>query len=1052
MKKFLSLVIAVSVICSALPAYAYSQSDYHSKASELRTLINQCKELGINTQYEEIDANIIDTYADRIATFEDAGISSSITNYQLSELNSLYTNAKANLQGYLNETKQAPQEVYSYVTGDNYELDGKSLKAVNGAPYYSIGFGHFGNWLYPNMAEFKSYGYDNVQAIVGLSGAIGADRVVDSWDTSISGNADVYFDADPGEGHSNGTSINIINDSPAASNVYGRMFQRLAVKPNTNYILSFYAKGTADSNGLTYNVNGGYSGYTAVSGLKENEWKKITAGFKTGPNEFFKDFTFLFQNVCDVYIDDINIHKSGDSRNIVKNGGFDGDGYDDFDIIFENNGTVNSLLRTLYAAEQNNIHAEVLLQLQQEMPTVITSKYPSLQVDGRYNVDANISKQVEQAYIETILDLISDYNSVTSIILVNEPNYNTSKFTDQYNDAFKAYSPTYGASGMPTTFEATQRFYDWKNFNDSVFVDWYERTVEIIKNRMPDMPVSLKAQPDFEAYDRYSSSLNCDIRWEHMGRGANMELIDEFSDFHGNDASASFEEYAYLKGVALKWYDYLNSISNKPIYNSENHITKNTDEYSANINKFVTNNIWQSAIHGLDMSSIWTWNPENTDSNSSTYGHLAMRPSAISDVAKTNLDLNRVASKVALIANAQPDVAILRSDASRIYTSNYIHTLTRAYEAALESGHKVGFVTKNNIADKLSSYSTLIIPNATNVEENIINAIYTFDGRVIILGDNSLLKNQYDTTYTGSALTKINAIKNRATKLSVTANGTYQISAPTIASIASTLIADRAVTVTNSNGTATSDVEWQYVPYSNGYLINVNNYSTTDTKNVQVKISGNKVSHLVSVLDGTDAEGNLSLGAMTGGLYYASNTDSEVEADSWSEVVRMPQLLDTNDITVLNGTRNGNVNTLTWRAQSYGKYNVYEVKADGSLEFIASTYDETFEDTATGAKTYVVKGVTSTGESNGKAITLGFNMSGITDNVVNSEGSSTFSVDYENTNAFAVAVTFVITAENADDSFAGAAIVEKIIPAGGDISYSKEFKTIGTGSLTVTKK
>ena len=45
-----------------------------------------------------------------------------------------------------------------------------------------------------------------------------------------------------------------------------------------------------------------------------------------------------------------------------------------------------------------------------------------------------------------------------------------------------------------------------------------------------------------------------------------------------------------------------------------------------------------------------------------------------------------------------------------------------------------------------------------------------------------------------------------------------------------------------------------------------------------------------------------------------------------------------------------------------------------------------------------------------------------------------------------------MTSKNQDNSFAGAAIVEQIIPAGKTMTYDKTFNMIGTGSITVTKK
>jgi hypothetical protein len=192
MKKIISAIIAASMLCSAMPAFAYEQADYHAKADELKTLITACQELGINTQYEEIDANIIEVYADRIANFENNSLSSQIVKKQLADLDSLYTKAKENLEAYKNGTKEAPEKAYTFETGDNYRISGASLKNKKGDPYFSAGFGHFGLTEY--MQELSSYGYDNVQIVTGMGDIVTADRAVDSWDTTISGGANVTFE------------------------------------------------------------------------------------------------------------------------------------------------------------------------------------------------------------------------------------------------------------------------------------------------------------------------------------------------------------------------------------------------------------------------------------------------------------------------------------------------------------------------------------------------------------------------------------------------------------------------------------------------------------------------------------------------------------------------------------------------------------------------------------------------------------------------------------------------------------------------------------------
>ena len=301
-KKILTTIISISMLCSALPAYAYTPADYHTKVAELRTLIKECNDLGINTQYEEIDANVIEVYADRIAKFQNDGLSSTIANFQLTELDTLYTGAKANLEAYKKGTKKAPNIASTYETGDGYSINGASLENIYGEPYFSAGFGHF--VMSGHVAELNRYGFDNIQAVVAISDIVTGDRKIDSWDTARSGDANVTFDMVSDNGYSNNTSMHIVNNSATAANVYGSAFQRVPVKPETQYEMSFYVKGEKAKYATMYTVddwsNKQWLGYGKTS---YDTWTKETYTFTTGANEYFKNIRFFFEDICDIYID-----------------------------------------------------------------------------------------------------------------------------------------------------------------------------------------------------------------------------------------------------------------------------------------------------------------------------------------------------------------------------------------------------------------------------------------------------------------------------------------------------------------------------------------------------------------------------------------------------------------------------------------------------------------------------------------------------------------------------------------------------------------------------
>lgn len=1040
MKKIISAIIAVAITCSAVPVYAYSSSDYLAKATELRTLIEECKGLGINTQYEEIDANIIEVYAERIASFE-SGVASGISAKQEADLNSLYSNAKANLEAYKAGTKKSPAVVNTYETGDGFSISGASLENIYGDPYFSAGFGHFN--MSEHIAELNKYGFDNVQVVVGLGDIVTGDRLIDSWDTVKNGNANVTYEMVSNNGRSNNTSLHVVNSSAKASNVYGTTFQRVPVKPETKYELSFYVKGTKNKTATMYSVddfdNKQWLGYGTDS---YDTWTKETYTFTTGANEYFKEVKFFYEDICDLYYDDITIREVGSNTNLVTNGGFDGDGSDDFDIFYNTNSSFFGALEALYVGEKNDTHVEVLLQLQQNMPTIITDKYPEIKT-SRYNIDHAVAQKVEKAYIEGVLAHISDYDSLGSIIVANEPNYNSFLY-DGYGTKFANYleqkygnistlNSAYGKSysnfskvGMPTAFEASARFYDWKKFNEEIFSNWYAKTVNIIKTCIPDIPVSLKVQPEFAINDSEST------RAEHMIRGLDLERLGELSDFQGNDSYGYYDNGTIR--TTMLWYDYLNSISDKPIYDSEKHITENdvnsSNSYD-NITTFTKQSTWQSMIHGLDMFSIWQWENEAETS------HMALRPKALAEVAKTSLDANRLAAEVTAFANAKPTVAILHDDASRIYNNLYLGSVTLAYKAATEAGHKVGFVTPNNIGKKLSEYSTLVIPYATNVEASVINAIAGFSGKIIMLDSDSLKKNEYNQSYSGDMSTKVNQIKNKATVHEVSKSWTdsYKISSPSVSTVRSSLTTNSGIAVSSYD-----DLEWQAVPYKNGHLVNISNYSTTYQRTVTITLNGSAPGYITSAIDNSDVT-TITLPKMTSGLYYVRNVNDEL--------VEEEEIVD-NEILRLDATRSGTTNTLTWKAKTIGGYKIYSVTPEGELEFIASTKTESYTDTSDGAKTYAVKCVVEGGESEGKKITCGFDVSSAITVNTTKVPSNKISINYTNNETHCVAATITATSYNDDGTFGSAAVIEVLIPAGKSFDYKKNL--VGCGDIVITKK
>jgi len=876
MKK-LPILLAAAMLSSTVSCFAYE-----SKADELYSLIDRCKAKGINTQYEEIDANIIKDYAEKIPLFESKGLDSSVTEFQKTELDRLYEGAKENLTSYLNG-ERAPKTVYDYKTGDGFSINGASMLNKNGIPYYSTGFGHFN--MTGELDNLQSYGYDNIQFEIGVSSIVSGDGKIDNWSVYNNG---VTSEAEVVDG-----ALHITNDrQTAVSNEYTSVTQLIAVRPNTQYEIGCRIKGTSSGNFYTEGWNHAWKYFSTSA----DKWTDNVHTITTGSDEHIFELMFIISQACDLYIDDVYVREVGSTKNLVKNADFSGDGHDRFDIRNSNNSNHYYMRKLLYEAESTNNQVCVLLS-PHYFPENFKSSYPELYASNGmgYVIDHELAREVVEAYIRDVMVMLEDYPAVSSICLSNEPSYNTALSNGYYDQAFRDYliekhgtisnlNKTYNLSDgwlggmigktsydsfddieMPTEVASSGLFYDWKMFNDKVFADWHAWMAGIVKE-YTDIPVHVKTLQYFYSTDH-------DSMRDAMQRGTDIELFNEFSDFAGNDCGTYLDSEGGAPMITMtKWYDFLDSTTDKAIYNSEDHITMDGSTlFNEDMKKHTSSALWQGAVHGRDMSTIWTWG-YTTDKSSLQYGHLGLRPESVSSVSKASLDLNRLSYEVSAIANRTPDVAILFSNASRVHEKYHVNAIDVAYKAAMYAGKKVGFVTDRNIAEKLGQYETLIIPVAEYVPDAVYNAIVDFKangGKLVIIGANSLLYNEYGTKRDNSAA------KQDVSVISSTVKDKNKISSPTIETLRDMFVEDSIIKVVDANtGELAEGIEWQYAPYKGGYIVNIYNYG--DAKNLQVLENGELCYDYKELISNTNVTDTVSLGYMERNLMLITDvTENE---------------------------------------------------------------------------------------------------------------------------------------------------------------------------------
>ena len=255
-----------------------------------------------------------------------------------------------------------------------------------------------------------------------------------------------------------------------------------------------------------------------------------------------------------------------------------------------------------------------------------------------------------------------------------------------------------------------------------------------------------------------------------------------------------------------------------------------------------------------------------------------------------------------------------------------------------------------------------------------------------------------------------------------------------------------------SGSSLCDNLEWQYVPYQNGYLVSINNFDTSSSRTVTVKLNGTAFSKVTSLNDMQDIASNITLPKMTGGLYYVRNTNDEISDNEYGSSASQEITVETNRIISLTASRSGRVNSLSWTsAEGEGPYNIYSVNADGSQSFITSTQSHSYEEMSDSAKTYSVECVTVNGEEGGKFATAGVDLDDMADiSSTCTAGKTDISFSLINDRPYSVAYTFTATSYNEDTSFNGAAIMEQLVPSGETASFAQSFDTVGTGTVVVT--
>lgn len=523
---------------------------------------------------------------------------------------------------------------------------------------------------------------------------------------------------------------------------------------------------------------------------------------------------------------------------------------------------LSEIKEALENAEKNNIAVNVLLGVHYFVD-FYKDKYPEMYAKN-FNMECNVwhpkAKQIYEDFIRYTMSNIKDYKSLKTICLTNESNFNTLKFRDFYTPYWHQYLEKFYNGDINTlnsnydtsytSFEEvelpehptdkTAKGYDWALFNGEVLKSWHQWMADIIHEYMPNLPINNKNMHYAETAWFQSN--------DTLYGGMDFEMASTFSEINGCDAN---KNYTSTNGVAkiISWYDYLTSIKDAPIDNSEDHMLPDGSlDFSENNAKYTGLDLWEGAIHGRGLSQIWVWDYKYSTNH--YLGHSpGIRPDLIAEAGKTSLDLNRLAYEITALQNGPREVLHLYSRESSLYYDSRNPWARRGlYDSTLYNGLRTEYATESQI-DKIdaSKYKLLMIPRLHHVKEATLRKIKQFvddGGKVVIYGTDSLRYNEYNKPH-DEALVKSIYDKAYIINMGSTWDDTKIVDTPyeTVTKAIRDCGLSRVRIMDAETGKQAKKVGYEMTEYNGKLLMSVFN-NTLETKTVYLETDAGKLTNL----------------------------------------------------------------------------------------------------------------------------------------------------------------------------------------------------------------
>jgi len=841
-----------------------------SKIAEVEELLSECENQGIITDYERVKYATAQKVLKMLPVFTENGETEAYE-YNLEVAYRLCKEAKVELESYIDGTAE-PKGVIKTVS-EKTDIQGNSFYSneLEKNVYY-VGYGHWGT---ADMDMYGDLGVNLLHYEIGPAKLLKKAAPAVGWNVKeIHSNKITYLIEHSTE---NGGSIKVPSSS-GSGQVW--LSQTVAVEPNSTYTFGVDFKCEAASS-LRVRVNSTDKWiYDAKNDSTITNWKTGSSSYTTGADETELTYSvILHNNSTDLYFDNAFL-KDSSGNNLLSNADFSVSNTEMFTV---DTAVAEKIKNVFKSAEENGISV-ALLTAMHYFPEYVYTYDPTI-VNGDVTVFPKFmpfnpthpeAVKVINKFLEELIPLVKDSKALHSVILSNEPCFEVYNYPDYYLEDYhnmleekyktvaemnKAYGGTdYENFSDVTMPESTDRkssereklahFNDYRLFNEAIMTEYHKIIHDKITSLAPDVLLHTKGMASMNAIGTSGNRIQL---------GINNEELSKFLDLNGCDAWAYYGDSKDTLMGKTMWYDYMTSVKNAPVFNSEDHILKDSSTLSRSDEELAFNmaDVWQSAVHGRGATTLWLYDNSVRSKNETAYynANLTRRADYIAEIGRISLDLNRLSEEVSAVNNKEARVAILYSDSSLVLNPYALNASYIAYQQAMFGGEKVFFVneTEPTTLNK-NDIELLIVPCSNYMKAETLAEIKKHiddGGRVLLLNANS--KSWMDENGNAHNAEILESVTSRSETASFSLGSdmyVYDISSNVKNKLKEELAKmSRPVSVTSAN----SNTEWLYAEFNNGFIINVCNYGDSatqvsvsapsgyDTENIYDLISGEKV-------------------------------------------------------------------------------------------------------------------------------------------------------------------------------------------------------------------